>query len=103
MFWFFFFTFFQDKISEEQQGKENLLAENKVLKKQKEELIVGFKKQLKLIDVLKRQKVGTAADAYVNPEQSTNLHLCVQMHFEAAKLLSFKEDEFLKALDWGKF
>ncbi|XP_075966235.1 testis-expressed protein 9 [Anarhichas minor] len=69
-----------DKISEEHQSKENLLAENKMLKKQKAELIVGFKKQLKLIDILKRQK----------------------MHFEAAKLLSFTEDEFMKALDWGK-
>lgn len=24
------------------------------------------------------------------------------MHFEAAKLLSFTEEEFMKALDWGK-
>ncbi|XP_035507981.1 testis-expressed protein 9 isoform X2 [Morone saxatilis] len=70
----------KDKKSEEHQSKENLIAENKMLKKQKAELIVGFKKQLKLIDVLKRQK----------------------MHFEAAKLLSFTEDEFMKALDWGK-
>ncbi|XP_071344452.1 testis-expressed protein 9 isoform X2 [Trachinotus anak] len=70
----------EDKISVEHQSKENLLAENKMLKKQKAELIVGFKKQLKLIDILKKQK----------------------MHFEAAKLLSFTEDEFMKALDWGK-
>ncbi|XP_018523586.1 testis-expressed protein 9 isoform X2 [Lates calcarifer] len=70
----------KDKISEEHQSKENLLAENKMLRKQKAELIMGFKKQLKLIDILKRQK----------------------MHFEAAKLLSFTEDEFMKALDWGK-
>ncbi|XP_005814958.1 testis-expressed protein 9 [Xiphophorus maculatus] len=70
----------KDKISEEQQSKENLLAENQILKKQKTELIAGFKKQLKLIDILKRQK----------------------MHFEAAKLLSFAEEEFVKALDWGK-
>uniref|UniRef100_A0A3B3ZFK5 Testis expressed 9 n=1 Tax=Periophthalmus magnuspinnatus TaxID=409849 RepID=A0A3B3ZFK5_9GOBI len=25
-----------------------------------------------------------------------------KMHFEAAKLLSFTEEEFLKALDWGE-
>ncbi|XP_029354279.1 testis-expressed protein 9 [Echeneis naucrates] len=69
-----------DKKTADHQHKENLLAENKMLKKQKAELIVGFKKQLKLIDILKKQK----------------------MHFEAAKLLSFKEEEFMKALDWGK-
>lgn len=32
-----------------------------MLKKQKEELIMGFKKQLKLIDILKRQKVSVTA------------------------------------------
>ncbi len=43
------------------------------------ELLGAFKKQLKLIDILKRQK----------------------MHIEAARLLSFTEDEFMKAIDGG--
>ncbi|XP_072316909.1 testis-expressed protein 9-like isoform X1 [Eucyclogobius newberryi] len=70
----------KDKSDEEHHRTVSLLAENNTLKKQKHELIVGFKKQLKLIDILKREK----------------------MHLEAAKLLSFKEEEFIKALNWGE-
>jgi hypothetical protein len=47
---------------------------------QKAELIAAFKKQMQLINILKRQK----------------------LHVEAAKLLSFTEEEFMKTLDWGQ-
>ncbi|KAL6082518.1 hypothetical protein STEG23_022828 [Scotinomys teguina] len=69
----------KDIANEDHQKIEVLKSENKKLERQKGELMIGFKKQLKLIDILKRQK----------------------MHIEAAKMLSFSEEEFMKALEWN--
>jgi len=58
----------------------NLKKENRVLIKQKNELLSAFKKQLKLIDILKKQKI----------------------HLESAKVLQFTESQFIKTLDIGQ-
>jgi len=58
--------------------KDRLVAQVRSLERQRAELLTAFKKQMKLIEIMKRMKV----------------------HTEAAKLLEFTEEEFVKVLDW---
>jgi len=59
------------------RDNERLTAEAAALRDQRADLLQAFRKQAKLIDVLKRQK----------------------MHLEAARLLAFTEEEFTKTLE----
>ncbi|KAI8608822.1 hypothetical protein BC830DRAFT_1153667 [Chytriomyces sp. MP71] len=67
----------KDKTDFLKRNQQELLSENKKLVKQKAELLAIFKKQNLLIDNLKRQK----------------------LHLEAAALLDFSEEEFVRALN----
>jgi hypothetical protein len=58
--------------------KDRLVSQVRSLERQRAELLTAFRKQMKLIEVMKRMKV----------------------HVEASKLLEFSEEEFLKVLDW---
>jgi len=67
----------KDLKENDRKSIEHLIMDNKQLEKQKAEILLAMKKQMQLIDVLKKQK----------------------MHIEAAKLLQFSEEEFIKALN----
>ncbi len=70
---------YRETLEASKQEKERLVGENRRLSKHRADLVNAFKKQMKLIDVLKRQK----------------------LHLEAAKMLSFTEEEFAKTLEYG--
>lgn len=69
----------KESAENDRREMERLRLDNKRLERLKNEMNTVFKKQQKLISILKRQI----------------------LHIEAAKLLSFTEEEFVRALDWG--
>ena len=68
----------QDSAKLEKERVDSLESQNRLLERQKKELMTAFQKQMKLIDILKRQKI----------------------HLESARMLAFTEEEFVKALNW---
>lgn len=69
-----------DKNLDNQKPNETIQEENKILEKQRNELFQAFKKQLKLINILKRQRT----------------------HLEAAQLFHYTQNQFLKIMELGK-
>eukprot|EP00201_Polytomella_parva_P007213 CAMPEP_0175085646 /NCGR_PEP_ID=MMETSP0052_2-20121109/28785_1 /TAXON_ID=51329 ORGANISM="Polytomella parva, Strain SAG 63-3" /NCGR_SAMPLE_ID=MMETSP0052_2 /ASSEMBLY_ACC=CAM_ASM_000194 /LENGTH=393 /DNA_ID=CAMNT_0016357693 /DNA_START=44 /DNA_END=1226 /DNA_ORIENTATION=- len=79
-------TLLAEAKSQDREGKDSaraevskLQTEIKKLERQRTELLAAFRKQMRLIELLRRQRV----------------------HLEASRALQFTEEEFLKILDMG--
>jgi len=69
----------KDQEKTDRREVERLQGEVRKIERQRAELVGAFKKQMRLIEVLKRQRA----------------------HMEAAKVLSFTEEEFIRVLELG--
>jgi len=69
----------RDRQTGDRKETDRLLHEVRKLERQRTELLNGFKKQNQLIDVLKKQKV----------------------HLEAARMLAFTEEEYVRVMELG--
>jgi len=67
----------RDRTTADRKEMDRLVGEVRKLERQRTELVSAFKKQMRLIEVLKRQRA----------------------HVEAARVLSFTEDEFIRILE----
>ncbi len=58
---------------------DELATENKLLRKQRATLLAAVRKQQRLVELVRQQR----------------------LHLEAAKVLAFSEEEFIRTLEWG--
>ena len=68
-----------DSLETSREEVKDLTKKIKDMEKRSDDMMLLFKKQMQLIDVMKRQKV----------------------HLEASRMLQFTEEEFKSVLDWG--
>ncbi|KAJ3171809.1 Golgin sub A member 2 [Geranomyces variabilis] len=92
----------KERLEESKRTLEKLLQDHRRVHKQKAELLTAFKKQLQLVDVLKRQKVPSDEMRLSRALTVTDRELVVflQIHLESAKLLEIAEQDFVRALNW---
>ena len=87
----------REKKDAKENGKKSvdeLTLKTKFLEKQRNELLHGFKKQMELIDVLKRQKLHLEA-VRLQIVKFVNKTFFIQAH-----VLKYTEEEFMQTLDW---
>jgi septal ring factor EnvC (AmiA/AmiB activator) len=89
-----------DKTNKESSA--SMQSQLKRLEKQRGDLVAAFKKQMRLIDILKRQRIHVCIGFRVTrafAAVSAMVYVPLLMQMEAARLLAFTEDDFSKLMD----